>query len=98
LYFNIPITKLPIPEEVTTMKSRKLLLTLIGGWILFIVVDGANGRMGALGARSLPRPLQLLWFVTGMLRTIVLFLLAASTYLLVAQQGDDNENSVGDNG
>ena len=78
------------------MKSQKLLLTLIGGWILFIVVDGANGRMGSLGVRSLARPLQLVWFLTRMLRTIVLFLLAVSTYLLVARQTDGKKNSTGD--
>ena len=79
------------------MKSRKLLLTLIGGWILFLGLDGANGRIGALGVRSLGRPLQLAWLLTRMLRTIVLFLLAASTYLLVAQQADDKKNTVDDN-
>ena len=68
------------------MKSRKLLLTLIGGWILFIGIDSTNGHMGSLGARSLRRPLQIAYFATKALRTLVLFLLAAITFLLIAQQ------------
>ncbi|MBN1578319.1 MAG: hypothetical protein JW913_17290 [Chitinispirillaceae bacterium] len=79
------------------MKSRKLLLTLIGGWILFIGLDGTNGHMGAAGVRSLGRPLQLAWFFTRTLRTIVLFTLAASTFLLLAQRNGDKE-SAGDGG
>jgi hypothetical protein len=79
------------------MKSRKLLLTLIGGWILFIGLDGANGHMGSLGVRTLRRPLQLAFFVTKTLRTIVLFLLAASTFLLIAQQKEKEKKLVDDN-
>ncbi len=79
------------------MKSRKLLLTIIGGWILFIGLDSANGHMGTLGVRTLRRPLQLAFFVTKALRTIVLFLLAASTFLLIAQQKEKENNLVDDN-
>ena len=68
------------------MKSPKLLLTLIGGWLLFIALDSTSGHMSSLGVRSLHRPLQLAWFVTKTVRTIVLFLLAASTFLLVVQK------------
>ena len=69
------------------MKYRKLLLTLIGGWILFIGLDSTNGHVGSLGVRSLKKPLQLAFFTTKILRTITLFILAASTFLLIARQG-----------
>jgi len=68
------------------MKSRNLLLSLIGGWILFIGLDSTNGHMGALGVRSLQKPLQLAFLVTKVLRTLVLFFMAASTFLLLVHQ------------
>ena len=68
-----------------SMKSHKLLLTLIGGWILFIGLDSTNGHMSALAVRSLHKPVQVAFLITKFLRTIVLFILAASTFLLIAQ-------------
>jgi hypothetical protein len=69
------------------MKYRKLVLTLIGGWILFIGFDSTNGHVGSLGVRSLKKPLQLAFFITKIMRTITLFILAACTFLLIARQG-----------
>ena len=68
------------------MKSSKLLLTLTGGWILFIGLDSVNGNMSTLAVRSLYKPFQVAFFITKCLRTIVLFILAASTFLLITQQ------------
>ena len=67
------------------MKSSRILLALIGGWILFIGLDSTNGHMGARGARFLNKPLQLAFFITKILRTLVLFFIAAGTLLLVVR-------------
>jgi hypothetical protein len=68
------------------MKSPNLLLALIGGWILFIALDSTNGHMSSLGVRALHKPLQLAWFITKTVRTVVVFLLAVVTFLLVLQK------------
>jgi hypothetical protein len=68
------------------MKYQKLLLTLIGGWILFIGIDSTHGHMGSLGIRSLKRPIQFAYATTRIVRTIILLVIAASTLLLVAKQ------------
>ena len=72
------------------MKYRKLLLTLIGGWILFIGLDSTHGHMGTVGVRSLKKPLQLAYASTKIARTILLFIIAISTFLLVAKQEKKN--------
>ncbi len=66
------------------MKSRNLLLALIGGTILFIGLDSTNAHMGSLGVRSLRKPIRVAFMITGKLRSAVLFLLAVCTYLLIA--------------
>ncbi len=68
------------------MKYQKLLLTLIGGWILFIGVDSTHGHMGALGIKSLKRPIQFAYATTRIVRTIILLVIAAATLMLVAKQ------------
>ena len=72
------------------MKYRKLLLTLIGGWILFIGLDSTHGHMGAVDVRSLKKPLQIAYASTKIARTILLFIIAISTFLLVAKQEKKN--------
>jgi len=67
------------------MKSRNLLLPLIGGWIMFIALDTTNGKMGKLGIRSLGKPVQLAWFITKTIRSFVLFCIAVVTFLVVVQ-------------
>ena len=67
------------------MKSRNLLLSLIGGWIMFIAIDATNGKMGKLGIRSLGKPVQLAWFITKTIRSLVLFCIAVVTFLVVVQ-------------
>lgn len=69
------------------MKYGKLLLTLIGGWILFIGIDSTHGHMGALGVRSLTKPLQIAYASTKFVRTFVMFVIAVCTFLLIAKQG-----------
>lgn len=66
------------------MNSRNLLLTLIAGWIVFIGLDSAQGRMGSSGIRLLRKPVQVLYGTTKIVRTIVLFFMAISTLLVVA--------------
>lgn len=68
------------------MKYQKLLLTLIGGWIIFIGLDSTHGHMGSLGIRSLNKPIQLAYASTRIARTIILFTIAVCTFLLVAKQ------------
>lgn len=72
------------------MNSRNLLLTLIAGWIVFIGLDSAQGRMGSSGIRLLKRPVQVLYGTTKMVRTIVLFLMAISTFLVVVSPSSRN--------
>ena len=79
------------------MKYGKLLVTLLGGWILFIGLDTTNGHMGALGAKSLKKPLQLAWTATRILRTLTLFIMAACTLLLVARQDKHGKKQDSDN-
>lgn len=67
------------------MKSRNLLLPLIGGWIMFIALDATNGKMGKLGVRTLGKPVQLAWFITKTVRSFVLFCVAVLTFLMVVQ-------------
>lgn len=67
------------------MKSRNLLLPLIGGWIMFIAIDATNGKVGKLGVRSLGKPVQFAWFVTKTIRSFVLFCIAVVTFLVVVQ-------------
>ena len=68
------------------MNYRKLFLALIGGWILFIGLDSTHGHMGTLGVKSLGKPLRIAYASTKVLRTIILFLIAVCTFLLVAKQ------------
>lgn len=69
------------------MKYGKLLLTLIGGWILFVGIDSTHGHVGSLGVRSLKKPLQIAYASTKVVRTFVMFVIAVCTFILIAKQG-----------
>lgn len=68
------------------MKSYKLLMALIAGWILLVGINSANGHIGSLGAKSLRKPLQLAYFITKTFRTVALFFLAIATFIMVSRQ------------
>ena len=74
------------------MNYQKLLLTLVGGWILFVGLDSTHGHMGALGVKSLRRPLQLAYAATRIARTLIIFVIAITTLLLVSKQEKKKKN------
>jgi len=82
------------------MKSGKLIAMLIGGWLLFIGLDTAHGKIGKRGALYLAAPLKTMFNVTSVIRTILLFKIAVLTFLLIARQlisagGKKDENGGG---
>jgi hypothetical protein len=73
------------------MKAYKLLLAMIGGWLLFIGFDSINGKIGLKGASKLAKPLQIAFFTTKAVRTIIMFLLAVETLFVVAHHAKEEK-------
>ncbi len=73
------------------MKYRKLIKIILGAWLFFLFFDGIHGKTASAGVRRLRKPFRFVWSITGMIRIIALFLLAAGTYCLIAKEGDANK-------
>lgn len=67
------------------MNSGKVILSIIGGWLLFIMFEVVSGRIARRGTAMLTHPLRLTYAVFGTARNIMLFAIAVVTFGLMVK-------------
>lgn len=76
------------------MKSKMVLVYLIGSWILFIAFDSTGGMLRSWYLRKMNVPFRFLYRATNILRSFIIFTIAVLNFFIIAKRMNEKSTTI----